>query len=261
MRESEPKLEEREQEPEERVLVADFLRHGRSLYKENYAHEPEDDLTPQGVEQVRQTAERIVNSIDPAEEIVVLWTSPRWRAQASIRILETLLRERGIAYRPVTTLSSLRSLDQKDPVAMQHEWDKLKEEGIPAEIAYQQDVRFLIDPENIEPPTKVHRRAERVLHWLNYLNRHAETKGKRLHILTVSHSEVLQSVITDIFREQLQQGQFVQPGEDVRVALSYNTDSKQTSVSADFRGVHREGLIFNDKTRKIEEPPTTTESS
>ncbi len=259
MREGEPQPEEKEGESREHILVVDFLRHGRSTYKENYAQEQEDDLTPEGVEQVRQTAERIVYSIDPAEEIVVLWTSPRWRAQASIRILEQILQERGITYRSVTTLSSLRSLDQKDTVAMQYEWDKLKEEGIPAEIAYQQDVRFSNDPENIEPPTRVRRRAERVLHWLSYLNRHAETKGKRLHILTVSHSEVLQPVLTDIFRERLQQGQFVQPGEDVRVALSYNTDNKQTSVSADFCGVHREGLIFNDKTRKIEKPPAATE--
>jgi hypothetical protein len=68
-------LEKRESEPEHNVIIVDFLRHGTTEYQENFASPEEKeamngsyprDLTPKGEQEVKETVEKIVHTINPA---------------------------------------------------------------------------------------------------------------------------------------------------------------------------------------------------
>lgn len=123
-----------EKEPVHNVVVVDFLRHGSTSYLESKATPYEKanlggnfprDLTPDGEEEVRRNARPIIDSINPAEEVVVLWSSPAWRAQGAEEIIQELLAERGITVYKNSTIAAMRNFDQKDEAFMADLWKRL----------------------------------------------------------------------------------------------------------------------------------------
>ncbi|OGM99261.1 MAG: hypothetical protein A2915_02665 [Candidatus Yanofskybacteria bacterium RIFCSPLOWO2_01_FULL_41_34] len=86
-----------------RFLKVFIVRHGLTEYKERESvkkfgkwNPGIHDITPEGEDELRDTALRIIQEINPKTDIVVFLSSPRARAQSSMRILDDEFRQRGI---------------------------------------------------------------------------------------------------------------------------------------------------------------------
>lgn len=256
----ERKIETVEIEPKETVVVVDFLRHGSTKYLENNATEEEksimngdfpSDLTPEGEEEVRKSAEVIVGKIDPEKETVVLWSSPTWRAQGSENIVRKLLEQKGIEIYKDSTIPQMRSFDQHDKEFMNGVWQELAPTGKTAEITYARDPKFQEKSDKFESQPEVRKRAESVFNWVQYLAEHADTKGKKLHIIGSSHFEFLNPIMEDIFDYRVEDGDGVKKGEGMTIQFNFDSAKKETTISADFRGEHREHIYFDKEKRKF----------
>ncbi len=254
------KIESREMEPKHNIVIVDFLRHGTTEYLENFTSDEKKkemgdklprDLTPEGEEEVRKTAEEIVQKIDPKNEIVVLWSSPAWRAQGSENIVRELLEEKGIEVYKDSAIPSMRNFDQHDEQFMNDLWEKLAPTGKSAEIMYSRDPKFQEKNERFESQPEVRKRAERVFNWIRYLTKHAELKGKKLHIVGVSHFEFLNPIMEDIFEHKVEEGYGVEKGEGMTIQFNFDPNSKELVISADFRGEHKDGISFDKNQRKF----------
>ena len=254
------KIESRETAPTHNIVVVDFLRHGTTEYVENFTPEEKKkimngefplDLTPEGEEEVRKTAEEIVKKIDPKNEVVVLWSSPAWRAQGSEDIVRELLVEKGIEIYKDSAIPSMRNFDQHDEQFMNDLWEKIAPTGKSAEIMYSRDPEFQEKNEKFESQPEVRKRAERVFNWVRYLAEHAELKGKKLHIVGVSHFEFLNPIMEDIFEHKVEEGYSVKKGEDMTIQFDFDPSSKELVISADFRGEHKDGISFDKDRRKF----------
>lgn len=102
--------EKRETEFYSEVPTIDIIRHGETDYKElkdsAFVFNPEApgfaldvehlDLSPQGIESIRKTAEQLASKINKDEEVVLFISSPQYRALSSALICEKIFTEHGI---------------------------------------------------------------------------------------------------------------------------------------------------------------------
>ena len=102
--------EQKEREIPLNVPVINIIRHGETSYKEfqdsHFTINPNSpdfkldsehlDLTEEGINNIRETAEQIAKTIDKEKEEVILITSPQHRAISSIMIIEEVFKEYGI---------------------------------------------------------------------------------------------------------------------------------------------------------------------
>lgn len=251
-------FEKRESEPKNNIVMVDFLRHGTTEYQENFIS-PEDkeamngnyprDLTPKGEQEVEKSAREIVRTINPETDIVVLWSSPAWRAQGSEDILIKLLEEANIKIYKDSAISSMRNFDQHDRAFMNELWEKLAPTKKTAELAYSCDPEFQEKNEKFESQPEVKKRAERVFNYIRYLAEHADLKGKRLRIIGVSHFEFLNPIIEEIFGSKVEKGEGINKGEKMSMVFDFNHQSKDMKISANFKGEHKEDISFDKDNR------------
>ena len=230
-----------EKEPAHNVIIVDFIRHGESSYLEEGL-----DLTSKGVKQIYERAVVLAKTINPKEEIVVYWSSPNVRAQGSERILHQVLREHEIEVFKTSEIRSLRTFDQKDVEFMDELWDELGDD-----LMLQYSRGELENEEKFESQREVKQRVGRVFNWIRYLAEHANLEGKKLRIVGVSHFEVLNPIMEDLFDYRIEEGQEMENAENIRITFDYDPVSKETKISADFRDQHRENIIFDKKQRKF----------
>ncbi|MGD1003127.1 MAG: phosphoglycerate mutase family protein [Minisyncoccia bacterium] len=242
--EKEGQLYSGEGEPHNKQVVVDFLRHGETNYTDVGR-----DLTAKGESQITEAAQRIVETIDPEKDVVVLWSSPARRAQGSEEILKELLAEKGVEIRKESEISSLRNFDQKNKEFVSKMWPELKAQGKSPEEAFARDPIFQEESDKFESQPEVRERAGRVFNWIRYIAEHAQLQGKRLRIIGVSHSEILNPVMEDIFGRKIEEGNGVKNGEDLRISFDYDQVSHETDISAEFRGEQRSGITFDKKKR------------
>jgi len=236
----EPGIESREKERDLRVPIIDIVRHGQTDYKElkdpNFTFNPKApdfrldaahlDLTEEGIRNILETAQQLVSTIDKEHEAVVLVSSPNYRAQSSILLIEKVLLENG-----VTVLNSSqaeaeqKSKGLKTSQALQ-QIEFNDKEFLPTWIAEDQKYRAEDPAHQKERPQAAHEaiatrlgksvpeifsKDHEQLHaqfqgWLRHMINidhylHQETKetlnNKTLRIVATSHEEV-----PDIFLHQ-----------------------------------------------------------
>lgn len=245
-------IEHNEQAPRHNIVIADFFRHGESQYLEAKTRDgasPTEqplDLTQRGIEETRESARPIIDAIDPNQEIVVLWSSPAWRAQGSEKIIRELLEERGITVRSDSEIRSMRSLDLKDQATIAALAEQAKTEGRDMEALYSNDPRLQERNTRFETAGEVGNRSYRVYNWLRYLAEHANLNGKKLHVIGVSHFEFLNPIAESITENTVENGGGVHKGENLRVTFDFDPVAKETAISADFRGEHIENLAMDE---------------
>lgn len=253
-------FENKETEPKHNLVSVFFLRHGNTSYLENDTSDEEKklmngefpkDLTPEGEDEVRLTAEKIVQKIDPEKDIVILWSSPAWRAQGSEGIIREELEKKGISIYKDSSISSMVNFEQYDSDYMRDLWNETAITGRSTELMYARDPKFQEKNDKFESQPEVKQRAERVFNYIRYLTEHVDLKGKRLCIVGVSHFEFLNPVMEDIFGPKVEQGEGVEKGEDIELNFDYNPDTKDINISADFRGEHKDGIILDKEKRKF----------
>jgi hypothetical protein len=119
-------VEFREKERDPRVPIINIVRHGETDYKElndpTFKFDPEApefkldaehlDLTEEGIKNILETAQQLVATIDKENEVVVLYSSPNFRARSSNLLIEKVLVENGI-----TVLNSKQSKVTNEPSA------------------------------------------------------------------------------------------------------------------------------------------------
>jgi len=237
-------LENLEREPQHNEITVDFLRHGKTEYTDKGR-----DLTLQGEQQIRESAERIIETIDPKKETVVLWSSPAPRAQGSEEIIKEALAKRKIEVYKDSEIHTMRNFDQKDKEFMEKFLQEAAEKGISPDVFYAQQKRG--KNEKFETQEEVRKRMERVFNWIRHLAEHANLQGRKLHIIGVSHFEFLNPLIKDIFGYEAERGESVTFGEIIKVNFDYNSANKEMSISAEFRGQRKDNIIFDKEKRKF----------
>lgn len=249
-----------EKEPKIRTVITDFLRHGESAYREVLMSDEErqqlgdtrpTDLTESGVEQVRKTAEELAKGIDRENEIVVLWSSPAWRARGSEQIIREVFEKEGVEVLREDVVSSMRPMKQYDAEHMLGVWAKAKEEGRSGDVVVARDLEFQEPSDKFESYPEIRRRAERVYNWVRYMAEKIDTKGKKLHIIGTSHFEVLNPIMEELFGFDVEKEEGVAKGEPMRIVFDYEPETGEMKISADFRGQHKEGLTFDKKERRF----------
>ena len=249
-----------EREPKTRTVITDFLRHGESAYQEVLMSDEERqqlgdtrpiDLTEKGIEQVRKTAEELAQRIDKENEIVVLWSSPAWRARGSEEIIREVFEREGIEVLREDIVSSMRPMKQHDAEHMLGVWAKAKQEGRSGDAVVARDPEFQQPSDKFESYPEIKRRAERVYNWIRYIAEKIDTKGKKLHIIGTSHFEFMNPVMEELFGFDVEKEEGVAKGEPMRVVFDYEPETGEMKISADFRGQHKEGLTFDKKERRF----------
>ena len=91
-------MERRIENPQYQNLHIHGLRHGEThrLQKEARLEEA-DDLTENGIQQIRESAEKLADQINPDEEVVI-WSSPLGRTLHTAKIVAEVFRERGLKF-------------------------------------------------------------------------------------------------------------------------------------------------------------------
>lgn len=96
-------------------LIVDILRHGQASYSDSpgVVHAPDTayDLTPRGVEDVRELARELFLRISPDEQIL-FWSSPAARALHTARVLRHAWIELGIRREALHRVRALRTLQE-----------------------------------------------------------------------------------------------------------------------------------------------------
>ena len=253
-------IETKEGEPKHNEIIVDFLRHGDTQYLENSISEKDKevldgkyprDLTPEGESQVEKSAEEIVSTINSETDIVVLWSSPAWRAQGSEEILKELLAKKGIDVYKDSSVTSMRNFEQRDMGFINDLLRKIASAGKSPELMYARDPELQEKNDKFETQPEVKRRAERVFNWIRYLAEHANLEGKRLRIIGVSHFEFINPIMEDIFGSKAEEGEGVVKGEGINVKFGYDLESKKMNISANFRGEHKDGITFDKEKRRF----------
>lgn len=238
--------------------MVDFLRHGTTEYQENFTSSEDKeamngeyprDLTPGGEQEVRETAEKIVRTINPETDIVVLWSSPAWRAQGSEDILRKLLEKHNIKIYKDSAVSSMRNFDQYDRGFMNDFWDELAPTKKSAELMYARDPEFQEKNDKFESQPEVKRRAERVFNYIHYLAEHVNLQDKRLRIIGVSHFEFLNPIVEEVFGSKVEKGEGVNKGEEISMVFDFNPQTKDMKISANFRGERKEDIKLDKSNR------------
>ena len=219
------KFESIEDQPQREVH---FVRHGDTDYLENNFENKEGldviplDLTEEGIEQIKKSGYEIASRIKPEEELVVLWSSPAWRAQGSESVIEDIFREKGIQiYRKSI-------IDSMSPVTKYK--DRMEKE---------------------ESEEKIRENAGRVFNWLRYMAESAAKMQKKLHIVGVSHHEFLNPIREDIFPFDVGIGPGFQKGENIHIKFCFNKDKGVLSISASMREHTVDNIIFDKEQRKF----------
>ena len=144
------------------VAIVDVIRHGSSDYKElideSFRLDPSDpefkldeehlDLNQKGIKQILETAEQLATLIDKEKELVILVTSPNFRAHSSAMVLEKTLKGVGVNF-----LSQNRRIKEMEKLGqMEHRDKKTVKPWAEADQKYRQTSK-----ENIsKPPDEAH---------------------------------------------------------------------------------------------------------
>lgn len=239
--------EDKEQEPKIKVPIINVIRHGSTEYKElqdpnfQFNSEAEDfelnsehlDLNEKGIEEINETADQLADTIDKEKEVIVLVTSPNFRAHSSTLLLEQRLRQRGITIlnpeREIKKSRSLRQITQR-PESSTAEWmvkdqayrkespDHQKE---PADEAIPKIARLLgkdISEIFTEDFDEIDNRFQRFLRHMTNLDYwlQDETKDdladKKIRVVCLTHEEILAKFMKQTLgtEENLKKGQMIE---------------------------------------------------
>lgn len=245
------------------VVIFDMVRHGRTPYHE-YENDPQInqtlglrrpyDLTLAGFNDVFKTASSIVNNIE-TDETVVLWSSDAWRAIDSRSIFRHLLMTAGINVFKERIFRDLRPFD-----VYNQEFVKREIIDVPKGASFERSNRLFRDPDfqipnpYFEVSSSVRRRAEKVYNWVRYLAKTGDLQGKPLHIIATTHYEIMYPIMEDVFGFTLEKGEEPRKGEGMRIQFEYDKLTEEMTITAECRGIKKEGIIFDEKTRKFKIP-------
>src|SRR3989344_5306098 len=203
-----------EQAPD--VPIIDVIRHGDTAYKHGQnakrelldTHSPDFelssqhlDLTDEGIRTIEHTARDLVGMIDKDNEVILIVSSPSWRANSSALIVEKELRNQGIniltSEKEFKFSQALNESSSRDQGIFDRQYDENR------------NPRPRADREKFPDANKEKRHTSEALGFQKFL-RHTnnlykylspetlkELNGKRLRIICFTHAEITNSFIKE----------------------------------------------------------------
>ncbi len=171
-------------------VEVDFIRHGEAFYDEDELDrgELEGELTPLGVEQIKNLGDRLAKEIDKNKEIVIIWTSPKKRAVQSSFILEERMKAAGVEVYRLRIKKPLRDTDLSNELI-----ENLSNEKVEWIDFWTKNEEY---PTGMEKLEGVSSRTGRIISCLNRIVRNiSNIKGKKMRFLCVGHEENIGGVI------------------------------------------------------------------
>lgn len=210
------------------------------------------DLTPEGIESMHETARGIAKSIYPNNEILILINSEAWRAEDSKNIIKKVLKESGIKVSRQKTLRDLRPFDRFNMDFVRREIIEYPEGAdVVRRNRYSLDKDFQAPNKNFETSSEVRKRIGRICKWVKNLAKSSEYKGKKIHIIGITHFEIINPIMEDLFDFRLVNGEEIKRAELLRIEFKYDWTINQLSIIAFFRGIKKEGIVFDEKTKRF----------
>lgn len=198
------------------VPIIDIIRHGETEYKQRegggYIEEPLNtsspdfelnshylDLTDKGIDTMKNTADQLAKMIDKDNEIVLIVSSPSWRAHSSGLVMEQELRTKGInilnkegEYKFFEALNEAASRFRKihnkyydadyNPITPEGDVDEREKRHEVEALAFQQFLRHMNNVYRFLKPETI-----------------KMLKGKKLRIVAFTHAEITNNFIPETF--------------------------------------------------------------
>ena len=207
------KVAKLEQQPD--VPIIDVIRHGETRYKQRengYINKPLDtsspdfkldsehlDLTDRGIASMRATAEQLADMIDRNNEVVLVVSSPSWRAHSSGLVVEEVLRNKGISILngqgEFKFAEALNDSDSRYEKLRKKEAEDLKSGKYPEPGYDTRQERHKIETLAFQ---RFLRHMNNIYKWLKPETL-AKINGKRLRIVCLTHAEMTNEFISQAF--------------------------------------------------------------
>jgi broad specificity phosphatase PhoE len=258
----ESKIESEEEEPFKADLRVDFIRHGKPKYTQGEIESGkfEGELIPEGIEQVKSSALELARGIDKDKELIIIWTSPKKRAQQTSEIIRDIFNEEKISIiekgwkrkeqkekideEPIRTQEPLRDVKLTGEFV-----GELKKIAVADWMEYWAKAGEL--PKGIEKPEEVKERTERLITHLERIARTIEPpKGKKLHFICVGHEETVRDLLEEAYGSGTKKGTGPNYGEVVRMDIHKSEPNKDAVLNLNYRD-SKAKLNFNKERREI----------
>ncbi|MDP3014942.1 MAG: phosphoglycerate mutase family protein [bacterium] len=241
-------IEKKESVPFEADMRVDFFRHGKVNYtaEELASAKYEGQLGDVGRKQVEAGAQKLAQSIDRERELVVLWASPRQRAQESAEIIAEILKAENIGVIQKLGKKDIRKIGALRDVGLSPEFMKAK--GPDRDWMEFWDKADNL-PESTEAPESLKERSLRILAYLEKISRLISPPAdKKLHFICVGHEESFKELLSEGF------GQGVEKESRPANAETMRLDIFHSGAKPEFRLKYRDeeaDLKFDSAERKI----------
>lgn len=208
----------------EKKFSINFIRHGDTDYKETKKTEPKNvvglteiDLTELGVEQIKDVSKKLIEEITENNGEVILWSSPARRAQDSEDIITKELISKGIKIHK-KKISSILGPIKSDYVAEENQ---------------------------------IRDNMCRFFKWVNYVAKRCINEGKKIYVISFSHYEFLNPIMTDIFNFNIKKGEGYQKAEKMSLSFFYDEKRDSVLIDAEIRGIKIKNIYFDSNNKKF----------
>lgn len=238
-------------------LVVDFVRHGEAEYSEE-EYERGDlsgKLTDKGQSQTRESAKNLSLEIDP-DELVVIWSSPKDRANETALIYQRVLKdnEKDVFVSPNQTVIQRDYL--RDLAATKDGYDAMADDFVSKHGEdYSLWMKYWLEnelPKGVETPAMVGERLRKGISALENLAHFSKVKGgKRLHLLIITHEEVVERLLQVGFNWGISDSSGIKNAERLRMNIFKSELGNPAKLGLQFRNQISE-LSFDPQTKDIQ---------
>lgn len=243
------KFETKEEEPFGADLRVDFIRHGRPSYtkEEIESGKVEGALTTEGREQIKSSALELAQDIDKNKELIIIWRSPKRRAQQASEIIRDIFAQEEIPiiekgwqrkkeWEGKLDEKQLRTKESLSDVKMTGEFidELIKEEAMADWMEYWTKAEKL--PKGVERPEEVKKRTERLVTYLERIARIIyPPANKKLHFICVGHEETVRDLLEKAYGLGTKRGTGPSYAEIVRMDIHKSTEEKDATLDLKYR--------------------------
>lgn len=175
---------------------------------------------------------------------MVIWSTPKKRGKDTANIVRRVLKEAG-----VSVIENENKLEKKSLKDVRFSADlEIPDWG--NWMSYWANNEGKI-PENMEKPTDIKRRIQRVLTYLERIARQVNPKeNKKLHFVCVTHEELFRDLLEEGFGYGTEKGTGPINGETLTIDINKSVNDGEAVFNMKF-GDDESSLSFNSKSREF----------
>lgn len=199
----------------------------------------------------------MAKGIDKEQELVIIWVSPKARAQQTAGIIKTILEKEGAlilekGWKGEKTIKEpLRITKPLKDVTMTPKFiqELIKAEATGDWMRYWTESEKL--PEGVETPEEVKTRTKRLITYLERIARSIKSpEGKKLHFICVGHEEIVRDLLEEAYGLGTEKGTGPDYGEVLRMNINKSSVERDATLNLKYRNLDSR-LGFNIKERNF----------